>query len=133
MRYSVTLAALAAVLASPVVNADGLYSKGSSVLSLDQKGFRKLEKSYLPSVSSELKTRDGTQLIKTLDSRVRKSIVLHLHNSSHPADFTLPGAGTARTSNLPTRKLPRALMASLMSLPSIAMKRATRPFAGAWA
>lgn len=58
MRYSTTLAALAALLATPIANADGLYSKGSSVLSLDQKGFRKLEKSYLPSVSSNLEVLD---------------------------------------------------------------------------
>jgi len=74
MRYSTTLAAIAALLASPVVNADGLYSKGSSVLSLDQKGFKKLEKSYLPSVSSDPKTLDSVQLTVSLDSRVRNPL-----------------------------------------------------------
>lgn len=58
MRTSNTLAALAALLAAAIVNVDGLYSKGSSVLSLDQKGFRKLEKSYLPSVGSNLEVLD---------------------------------------------------------------------------
>ena len=68
MRYSVTLAALAALLTSPVVNADGLYAKGSSVLSLDQKGFRTLEKSYLPSVSSQFEISHRSLLIAALDS-----------------------------------------------------------------
>lgn len=58
MRTSITLAAFAALLATPIVNADGLYSKGSAVLSLDQKGFRKLEKSYLPSVGSNFEVLD---------------------------------------------------------------------------
>lgn len=58
MRSSTTLAALVTLLVTPIVNADGLYSKGSSVLSLDQKGFRKLEKSYLPSVNSNLGALD---------------------------------------------------------------------------
>ncbi|MCJ1394068.1 hypothetical protein MMC18_006946 [Xylographa bjoerkii] len=44
MHYPVTLAALAALIAVSSVNADGIYSKGSSVLQVDAKSYDKLIK-----------------------------------------------------------------------------------------
>ena len=44
MHYPLTLAAFAALIAVSSVNADGLYSKGSSVLQVDAKSYDKLIK-----------------------------------------------------------------------------------------
>jgi hypothetical protein len=115
------VAAVAFLSALPTAQAAGLYTKGSAVVQVDAKNYdRLIAKSNHTSVSYHW---------TWLEYQVCNDLVTNRADHTRLSSFMRHGAVTARTCNLPMRRLPKTLMGWRRSLPSTVTKTRTNSYA----